>query len=140
MVRLFTFAGGVFFLDAPGGAGKTFLLNTVLATIRSRCEIAPATASSGIAATLLSDCKAIIVDEAPMIHHCAFEAVDRALHDIRSVDAPFRGITTLLCGDFWQILPVVRNGTRANILISSWQYLWPSISVLHLITNMRVHL
>ena len=105
----------MFFLDAPGGTGKTFLLNTVLATIRSRSEIALATASSGIAATLLSggrtlhsrfrvpldarrqelpmcsikkgtvlakilsDCKAIIVDEAPMTRRCAFEAVDRTL-------------------------------------------------------------
>lgn len=45
--------GGVFFLDAPGGTGKTFLLNLILAEIRSRKQIAIAVASSGIAATLL---------------------------------------------------------------------------------------
>ncbi|XP_031634678.1 uncharacterized protein LOC116347980 [Contarinia nasturtii] len=45
--------GGIFFLDAPGGTGKTFLLNLLLAEIRSRNEIAVAVASSGIAATLL---------------------------------------------------------------------------------------
>jgi hypothetical protein len=46
--------GGLFFIDAPGGTGKTFLLNTILATIRSEEEIAIAVASSGIAATLLA--------------------------------------------------------------------------------------
>jgi ATP-dependent DNA helicase PIF1 len=45
--------GGLFFLDAPGGTGKTFLLNTLLAKIRQKGCIALAVASSGIAATLL---------------------------------------------------------------------------------------
>lgn len=46
-------SGGILFLDAPGGTGKTFLLNLVLAKIRSQKKIAFAVASSGIAATLL---------------------------------------------------------------------------------------
>ncbi len=41
------------FIDAPGGTGKTFLLNTILAYNRKDLHIALATASSGIAATLL---------------------------------------------------------------------------------------
>lgn len=45
---------GIFFLDAPGGCGKTFLIQTILATIRSQNKIVIATASSGLAATLLS--------------------------------------------------------------------------------------
>ena len=45
--------GGTFFLDAPGGTGKTFLIRLILATIRSKNDIALALASSGIAATLL---------------------------------------------------------------------------------------
>ena len=44
---------GRFFLDAPGGTGKTFLIRLILATIRSQNNIALALASSGIAATLL---------------------------------------------------------------------------------------
>ena len=127
------FAGGVFFLDAPGGTGKTFLINTVLATIRSKNEIALATASSGIAATLLSggrtlhsrfkipldahrqelpmcsikkgtvlakiilDCKAIIIDEAPMTHRCAFEAIDRTLLVI------FQHCFVVTSGRFYQL-------------------------------------
>lgn len=45
--------GGLYFLDAPGGTGKTFLISLILARIRSQRKIALALASSGIAATLL---------------------------------------------------------------------------------------
>ncbi|XP_065172041.1 ATP-dependent DNA helicase pif1-like [Atheta coriaria] len=45
--------GGFYYLDVPGGTGKTFLLSLILATIRSQNGIALALASSGIAATLL---------------------------------------------------------------------------------------
>ncbi|CAF3061617.1 unnamed protein product [Rotaria sp. Silwood2] len=46
-------AGGIIFLDAPGGTGKTFVINLLLAKIRHQSKIAIAVASSGIAATLL---------------------------------------------------------------------------------------
>ncbi|XP_076057681.1 uncharacterized protein LOC143035066 [Oratosquilla oratoria] len=42
-----------FFLDAPGGTGKYFVLNIILDTVRSTRKIALAVASSGIAATVL---------------------------------------------------------------------------------------
>ena len=45
--------GGIYFLDAPGGTGKTFVISLILAAIRSKNQIALAVASSGIAATLL---------------------------------------------------------------------------------------
>ena len=45
--------GSLIFLDAPGGTGKTFILNLILAEIRKKGEIALAVASSGVAATLL---------------------------------------------------------------------------------------
>ncbi|XP_024982867.1 uncharacterized protein LOC112519115 [Cynara cardunculus var. scolymus] len=41
---------GVFFIDGPGGTGKTYLYKALLANIRSRGLIALATASSGVAA------------------------------------------------------------------------------------------
>ena len=46
--------GGVLFLDAPGGTGKTFLINLILFRMRSEGKIALATASRGIVATLLT--------------------------------------------------------------------------------------
>lgn len=46
--------GGAFFLDAVGGAGKTFCENLLLAKFRSDGKVAVAVATSGIAATLLA--------------------------------------------------------------------------------------
>lgn len=46
-----------FFIDGPGGTGKTFLYCTILATVRSQQKIALATASSGIAASILPNGK-----------------------------------------------------------------------------------
>lgn len=45
--------GTMFFLDAPGGTGKTFLLQLILASLRKDNKVVLALASSGIAATLL---------------------------------------------------------------------------------------
>ncbi len=45
--------GGFFYIDAPGGTGKTHLISFILAKLRSLQKIALAVASSGIAATLL---------------------------------------------------------------------------------------
>jgi len=45
---------GLFSLDSPGGTGKTFLLNLMLAFIRKDKGVSVAVASSGVAATLLS--------------------------------------------------------------------------------------
>ncbi|KAG5606519.1 hypothetical protein H5410_028011 [Solanum commersonii] len=42
-----------FFIDGPGGTGKSFLYRALLATVRYRGFIALATASSGVAASLL---------------------------------------------------------------------------------------
>lgn len=45
--------GAITFLDAPGGTGKTFLTNLILAEVRKQRNIALAVASSEIAATLM---------------------------------------------------------------------------------------
>ena len=42
-----------FFIDAPGGYGKTFLIKVLLATVRSLGQVALPCASSGIAALLM---------------------------------------------------------------------------------------
>ena len=45
--------GKLLFLDAPGGTGKTFLLNVLISWIRMQKYDVATSASSGIAATLL---------------------------------------------------------------------------------------
>jgi len=54
LARVDNSQGCLYFLDAPGGTGKTFVINLLLAKIRLQRKIAVAVASSGIAATLLS--------------------------------------------------------------------------------------
>ena len=166
----------VYFLDAPGGTGKTFVATTILAKVRSTKHVAIATAFSGIAALLLQggrtvhswfkltpkiDCttitpisqrmkdlagqvlreaKVIIWDEAPMCHKDLLECVDRSLRFITDVDQPFGGKTMVLCGDFRQILPVIINGSRSQVVNSSIKksFLWNYVQVKHLTINERV--
>ena len=45
--------GELYFLEAPGGTGKTFVTYLLLVKVRQKKEIALVVASSGIAATLL---------------------------------------------------------------------------------------
>ena len=167
-------SSNIIFLDAPGGTGKSFVINAILKHIRSEGKIALATASSGIAATLLQgertlhstfkmpldthikeqptrgikcgtaltkvirDTTILIVDEVPMTHISADEAVNRTLQDITGVQRPMGGIPTLLA-ETQQILPVVKKGTRANIVNASIKTsdLWRHVTVKHLTTNMR---
>ena len=51
--------GGLIFIDAPGGCGKTFLIETLLAHMRGQGKIAVATASTGLAATMLPGGKTV---------------------------------------------------------------------------------
>ncbi|KAG5570609.1 hypothetical protein H5410_060375, partial [Solanum commersonii] len=44
---------GLFFVDGPGGTGKTFLYRALLAKVRSKGMIALATTTSGVAAAIL---------------------------------------------------------------------------------------
>lgn len=50
---VFSSKGQSFFVDGPGGTGKTFLYRSLLATLRSQGYIAIAVATSGVAASIL---------------------------------------------------------------------------------------
>ena len=52
-IMLSTIKGKFFFVDGPGGTRKTYLCRTLLAIIRSMDRIAIATATSGIAASIM---------------------------------------------------------------------------------------
>ena len=91
---------------------------------------------------LIQDCHAIVVDEATMFNKAVFEALDRTLKDTRSTNEIMGGIPVMLCGGFRQILPVIRSGTRANIINARIKksHLWKEVKHLKLTTNMRFHL
>lgn len=53
MEKVLSDQGGLFFIDGPGGTGKTYLYRALLAFVRDRHLIGLATASSGVAASIL---------------------------------------------------------------------------------------
>nr|XP_027103021.1 uncharacterized protein LOC113724311 [Coffea arabica] len=53
LAACFSAEGQAFFIDGPGGIGKTFLYRSLLAALRSQGYIAIAVATSGIAASIL---------------------------------------------------------------------------------------
>ncbi|PWZ32213.1 60S ribosomal protein L2, mitochondrial [Zea mays] len=144
--------GGLFFVDGPSGTRKTYLYRVLLATLRSQGKIAVATATSSVAASIMpgertahSRFKIPLTiddgaDEASMTKRQAVEALDNSMRDIMGRPGlPFGGKTIVFGGDFRQVLPVVRKGSRAQVVASSLRmsYLWESMSHLNLVNNMR---
>lgn len=87
------------------------------------------------------DVDLIIWDEVMMSNRGAIEIVDNTLRQVRNCERPFGGITTVLGGDFCQMLPVVKGqGDRRSAVISSClfnSYLWNQVEVLSLTKIMR---
>ncbi|KAG7960213.1 hypothetical protein I3843_10G112200 [Carya illinoinensis] len=63
-------------------------------------------------AKLLRMARLIIWDETPMSRKQHIESLDKMLQDINDSELTFGGKVVLFCGDFCQVLPVVRKGTR----------------------------
>lgn len=169
-----------FYLQGPGGSGKTYLYKTLCHYYRGQGKIVLCVASTGIAALLLPGGKTshsqfkipldltsdsmcgikkqsklaallrrvglIIWDEVPMQNKLCFEAVHKTYCDILDLvwDAArtplFGGIPAVFGGDFAQILPVIKKGTRGDIvnacLRRSW--IWQRLQKIHLKRNMRL--
>ena len=84
----------------------------------------------------------LIIYEISMEHKHVFESIDRTMQDIRKHSLPFGGPTVLLAGDWRQILPVVRHGSRPDIVEATLKssYLWQTVTRLQLTQNMRAKL
>ncbi|KAG2659831.1 hypothetical protein PVAP13_1KG278905 [Panicum virgatum] len=102
-------------------------------------------------AELIEKTSLIIWDEALMTHRMALESLDSIVlkatfrdhlsaHSEEAKNMPFGGKVVVLGGDFKQILPVIENGTREQIVNAAIMnsHLWASITVLQLHTNMRL--
>lgn len=97
-------------------------------------------------AKLVLRTKLIISDGAPMLNRLCFEAVDRTMRDIMRVEneenlhKPFGGKVVVFGGNFRQILPVIRKGSRHDIVAAaiSASHIWKHCKVLKLTTNMRL--
>ena len=79
-----------------------------------------------------------------MTNKQCFEALDRSLRDIlsetneKASDIPFGGKAVVLGGDPKQILPVIENGSKSQIINASIvrSYLWNNVTRLYLTENM----
>jgi hypothetical protein len=136
-------SSGIASLLLPGGktAHSTFCIPLQI-NVKSTCNIK----QQDLRAKLLREASLFIWDEAPMMHRYCFEAFDRTMRDLmRGVDEenlnrPFGGKVVILGGDVRQILPVIRNGNRLDIIKSTItsSLLWHSCKVLKLTRNMRL--
>jgi hypothetical protein len=91
-------------------------------------------------AKLLQNASLIIWDEVTMMKRQGIEALDNSLRDVMErPNLPFGGKTVVFGGDFRQVLPVVRRGSRAQIVGASLRmsYIWNSMRHLKLVRNMR---
>jgi hypothetical protein len=89
-------------------------------------------------ADLIRQTSLVIWDEAPMQHRHIVETVDHTFKDVLNSNKPFGGLTFVFGGDFQQILPVVVQGSRPQVVGTYIQrsVLWRSMTVLHLHQNM----
>ena len=67
-------------------------------------------------ANLFRETQLIVWDEISMAHRHLIEALDTGLRDITKNNHPFGGKVIVLAGDFRQILPIVKHGSRAQIV------------------------
>jgi hypothetical protein len=90
-------------------------------------------------ADLLRRAALIIWDEVVMIKRQAVETLDRSLQDIMDCALPIGGKVMVFGGDFRQVLPVVSQGTRAQITDATLLrlYIWKHIRKIFLTRNMR---
>ncbi|XP_022030782.1 uncharacterized protein LOC110931708 [Helianthus annuus] len=130
-------SSGIASLLLPGGRTVHSRFHIPLnLTESSMCFIKP----DDDVADLLRKTKLIIWDEAPMNHKHAFEALDRTMKDIFKCEMTVGGKVMVFGGDFIQILPIVPNGSRREIVNASitLSYIWSSCEVLTLTKNMRL--
>lgn len=73
---------------------------------------------------LIKKADVLVIDEVSMLHDFRLDIVDEVLQHIRDNKTPFGGMQVILCGDFFQLPPVNRRGSREGSFVTSskvWQ-------------------
>uniref|UniRef100_A0A8R1IGI4 ATP-dependent DNA helicase n=1 Tax=Caenorhabditis japonica TaxID=281687 RepID=A0A8R1IGI4_CAEJA len=88
----------------------------------------------------LKEVDVIIWDECSMISKTALETADFVLRDLPDSPFSFGGKRIVLGGDFRQILPVIRRGTKTDLINNCIKnsYLWNQFQKFSLLDNMRI--
>ena len=73
----------------------------------------------------------IIWDEAGMANWAAFGCIDDACRRVMRINKPFSGKTVVLLSDFRQTCPVIRHGSRLQVVDACIQrsILWPNFAI-----------
>lgn len=75
----------------------------------------------------------LVIDEVSMLHDYRLDMVDEVCRHVRKSDQPFGGIQIVLCGDFFQLPPVNRRGSREGGFVvhsRAWEQLDPIVCYL----------
>ncbi|HEX8762386.1 MAG TPA: HRDC domain-containing protein [Candidatus Saccharimonadales bacterium] len=72
---------------------------------------------------LINKADALIIDEISMLHDFRLDMVDEVLRFVRQNNEPFGGLQVILCGDFFQLPPVNRQGSRQGSFVTS-SFVW----------------
>ena len=91
-------------------------------------------------AKIILESRIIILDEITMLHYNYLDALNRFLKELMESSEIFGGKLLVLSGDFRQILPIVPQGRRLQIVhacVKSSEIL-QYCKILHLHTNMRI--
>ena len=136
-------SSGVAALLLPGG-------RTAHSRFKIPCEVEDDMICDVSRGTMLSELieltSLVIWDEALMANRKCFEALDRTFRDIEKVknpeiaNIPFGGKVVVLGGDLRQILPVVEDGSKQDVIAATIiaSRLWSHVEVLSLKQNMRL--
>lgn len=75
----------------------------------------------------VKDTDILIIDEISMLHAYQLEAINFICKTIKAYDAPFGGLQIILCGDFFQLPPVVKKHEKAVYVFDS--HIWNNMQL-----------
>ncbi len=83
---------------------------------------------------LIAKANILIIDEISMLHDFRLDMIDEVLRQVRANHEPFGGMQVVLCGDFFQLPPINRTGSRAGGFVTgsrAWQEANITVCYLH---------
>ncbi|KIJ28702.1 hypothetical protein M422DRAFT_270005 [Sphaerobolus stellatus SS14] len=144
------------FIDGKAGRGKTFLIDAIISYVQSVGKIVIVTATSAFAAllypgvrTTYSTLKVPVQEDNELLvaeveynsprADLIWERIDVLLRNICNNNLPFGGKVFACAGDFRQTCPVVRRGSKPQIIDASIRSspLWFNFQVMRLTNAIR---
>lgn len=78
-------------------------------------------------ASRISSAKVLIIDEISMLHAYQLDMVNTICKEVKSTPLPFGGLQVVLCGDFFQLPPVEKDGAKPQFVNKS--YAWSEMNI-----------